>query len=70
MTSHLTISESELKIIIWRQGKNGHVTHTHTHKKKEHNIGELFATGRLRKTSRSSSQAVTIDLERFVHTKN
>ena len=41
----------------------------HTHIKK-HNIGELFAAGRLRKTSRSSSQATTLDLERFVDIKN
>ena len=55
------------KLFICRQDTNGHVAHTH---KKTTLIGELFATGRLRKTSRSSSQADTPNLERFVCIKN
>ena len=42
----------------------------HTHTKKNQSIGELLPTGRLRKTSRSSSQAATLDLQRFVDIKD
>ena len=59
MTSHLTISKSEIIYVSPRQKR---ACNTHT-KKKEHTIGELFATGRLRKIFRSSIQAATLDLE-------
>ena len=42
----------------------------HTHTKEKQSIDELVATGRLRKTSRSSSQAATLDLQRFVDIKD
>ena len=62
------IPEIRNYLFVAERKKNGHET-THTYKKKQ-SIGELLATGRLRKTSRSSSQAATLDLQRFVDIKD
>ena len=61
-------NQNQKLFICRRAKKKGMKQHTHT--KKKQGIGELLATGRLRKTSRSSSQAATLDLQRFVDIKD
>ena len=60
----VVLCQNQKLFICRRDKKTGMKQRTHT--KKKQSIGELLATGRLRKTSRSSSQAATLDLQEFV----